>query len=113
MGEVLKRLTGSVLLAREKYFITLFRGKDFLPPSVVVAERRSMTQALQEEDERIRVVARSTTIPDASEEITTAVAGTLIRTLRATVNCEVLKNSDEERMNREKKTRQAAKKDLT
>ncbi|OAE24598.1 hypothetical protein AXG93_1603s1090 [Marchantia polymorpha subsp. ruderalis] len=72
-----------------------------------------MTQALLEEDERIRVVARSTTIPDASEEITIAVAGTLTRTLRATANWEFLKNSDEERMNREKKTRQAAKKDLT
>lgn len=113
MGEVLKRLTGSVLFAREKYFIVLYRGKDFLPPSVVAAERQSMTQALLEEDERIRVVARSTTIPDASEEITIAVAGTLTRTLRATANWEFLKNSDEERMNREKKTRQAAKKDLT
>lgn len=110
----LQRLTGGVLLARDKYFIVLYRGKDFLPPSVAaaLAERQAMTQALQEEEEKVRMVARSTTIPDTSEGITAAVAGTLTETLQATANWEVLKNSDEERMNREK-ARQAAKKDLT
>ncbi|PON76004.1 RNA-binding, CRM domain containing protein [Trema orientale] len=34
MAEELKRLTGGCLLARDREFIVLYRGKDFLPPAV-------------------------------------------------------------------------------
>lgn len=43
MAEELKKLTGGTLLSRNKYFIVMYRGKDFLPPAVSVAieERRN------------------------------------------------------------------------
>ncbi|KAI3954068.1 hypothetical protein MKW98_017892 [Papaver atlanticum] len=37
MAEELKRLTGGTLLSRDKEFIALYRGKDFLPPAVSTA----------------------------------------------------------------------------
>ncbi|XP_034206990.1 CRM-domain containing factor CFM2, chloroplastic isoform X2 [Prunus dulcis] len=42
MAEELKRLTGGTLLARDREFIVLYRGKDFLPPAVssAIEERR-------------------------------------------------------------------------
>jgi len=57
-------LTGGTLLARDKEFITLYRGKDFLPQAVQAAlqERDSITKALQEEEERARTRSRSTTL---------------------------------------------------
>ncbi|KAL2635271.1 hypothetical protein R1flu_006750 [Riccia fluitans] len=108
MGEELKRLTGGVLLARDKYFIVLYRGKDFLPPSVAAAlsERQAMTQALQEEEEKVRLLAKTTTLPQISEGDIT-VAGTLTETLEAKANWEVRKNSEEERISRENARRRA------
>ncbi|KAK8935848.1 hypothetical protein KSP39_PZI013511 [Platanthera zijinensis] len=43
MAEELKSLTGGTILSRDKYFIVLYRGKDFLPPAVSIAieERRN------------------------------------------------------------------------
>ncbi|KAK8955856.1 hypothetical protein KSP40_PGU016402 [Platanthera guangdongensis] len=43
MAEELKSLTGGTILSRDKYFIVLYRGKDFLPPAVSTAieERRN------------------------------------------------------------------------
>jgi hypothetical protein len=65
-------LTGGTLLARDKEFITLYRGKDFLPQAVQAAlqERDSITKALQEEEERARGRSRSTTmeLADAPSE---------------------------------------------
>lgn len=57
----MQRLTGGVLIARDKEFIVLFRGKDFLPPAVqaVLEERDRMARALQEEEERVRMGGRS------------------------------------------------------
>ncbi|CAH9099635.1 unnamed protein product [Cuscuta epithymum] len=45
MAEELKHLTGGILLARDKDYITLYRGKDFLPAAVSIAieERRKQT----------------------------------------------------------------------
>ncbi|XP_062010022.1 CRM-domain containing factor CFM2, chloroplastic-like [Rosa rugosa] len=42
MAEELKRLTGGTLIARDREFIVLYRGKDFLPPAVssAIEERR-------------------------------------------------------------------------
>ncbi|MCL7022289.1 hypothetical protein MKW94_006752 [Papaver nudicaule] len=42
MAEDLKRLTGGTLLSRDKEFIALYRGKDFLPPalSTAIEDRR-------------------------------------------------------------------------
>ncbi|CAH9084561.1 unnamed protein product [Cuscuta europaea] len=45
MAEELKHLTGGILLARDKDYITLYRGKDFLPAvvSIAIEERRKQT----------------------------------------------------------------------
>lgn len=58
MASELKRLTGGVLLLRNKFFIILYRGKDFLPGNVadVVMEREMELKQwqLHEEDARLR-----------------------------------------------------------
>lgn len=56
MSEELKALTGGVLLLRNKYFIVMYRGKDFLPPTVasVLAERQEMTKQIQDVEEKVR-----------------------------------------------------------
>lgn len=56
----MQRLTGGTLLARDKEYIVLSRGKDFLPSAVRVAleERDRMAKAVQEEEERIRLSGR-------------------------------------------------------
>ncbi|XP_052179574.1 CRM-domain containing factor CFM3, chloroplastic/mitochondrial [Diospyros lotus] len=56
MAEELKKLTGGVLLLRNKYFIVIYRGKDFLPTSVAsaLAERQEMTKQIQDVEEKVR-----------------------------------------------------------
>ncbi|KAA8541227.1 hypothetical protein F0562_025166 [Nyssa sinensis] len=56
MAEELKKLTGGVLLLRNKYYIVIYRGKDFLPTSVAtaLAERQEMTKQIQDVEEKMR-----------------------------------------------------------
>lgn len=51
-------LTGGVLLLRNKYYIVMYRGKDFLPPTVAAAltERQEMTKQTQDAEEKVRGV---------------------------------------------------------
>lgn len=53
-------LTGGVLLLRNKYFIILYRGKDFLPVRVanLIAEREIGVKGCQihEEDSRLKAI---------------------------------------------------------
>ncbi|KAM1075970.1 hypothetical protein ACFX19_023952 [Malus domestica] len=55
MAEELKRLTGGTLLARDREFIVLYRGKDFLPPAV--------SSAIEERRRHAIRVERSTSVP--------------------------------------------------
>ncbi|GAB4839594.1 hypothetical protein Ancab_029117 [Ancistrocladus abbreviatus] len=76
MAEELKRLTGGVLLLRNKYFIIIYRGKDFLPTSVAaaLAERQELTKNIQDAEEKVRRAV----VPGApSGEVEQALAGTL------------------------------------
>ncbi|XP_010265125.1 PREDICTED: CRM-domain containing factor CFM3, chloroplastic/mitochondrial [Nelumbo nucifera] len=77
MAEELKKLTGGVLLLRNKYYIVIYRGKDFLPTSVAfaLAERQELTKEIQDVEEK----ARSGAVVSAHvEEIGgQALAGTL------------------------------------
>ncbi|XWS50735.1 hypothetical protein CRYUN_Cryun12cG0112800 [Craigia yunnanensis] len=59
MSEELKNLTGGVLLLRNKYFIVIYRGKDFLPTSVAaaLAERQELTKQIQDVEEKVRIRA--------------------------------------------------------
>lgn len=56
-GLFLQMLTGGLLLLRNKYFIVMYRGKDFLPPSVAAAltERQEMTKQSQNVEEEVRI----------------------------------------------------------
>ncbi|XP_009767017.1 CRM-domain containing factor CFM3, chloroplastic/mitochondrial [Nicotiana sylvestris] len=56
MAEELKKLTGGVLLLRNKYYIIFYRGKDFLPPTVAaaLAERQEITKQIQDVEEKTR-----------------------------------------------------------
>ncbi|KAL4348947.1 hypothetical protein GQ457_17G026240 [Hibiscus cannabinus] len=77
MAEELKNLTGGVLLLRNKYFIVIYRGKDFLPPNVAtaLAERQDMTKQIQDAEERLRV--RAVEPAQSVEDKGQAPAGTL------------------------------------
>ncbi|XP_022135264.1 CRM-domain containing factor CFM3, chloroplastic/mitochondrial [Momordica charantia] len=56
MAEEIRNLTGGVLLLRNKYFIVIYRGKDFLPTSVAaaLAERQELTKQIQDVEEQVR-----------------------------------------------------------
>nr|XP_010924281.1 CRM-domain containing factor CFM3, chloroplastic/mitochondrial [Elaeis guineensis] len=56
MAEELKKLTGGILLLRNKYYIVIYRGKDFLPTSVASAlsERQELTRNIQDLEEKAR-----------------------------------------------------------
>ncbi|KAF8097382.1 hypothetical protein N665_0290s0040 [Sinapis alba] len=56
MAEEIKTLTGGVLLLRNKYYIVIYRGKDFLPSSVAatLAERQELTKEIQDVEEKVR-----------------------------------------------------------
>ncbi|KAL3618856.1 hypothetical protein CASFOL_037304 [Castilleja foliolosa] len=85
MAEELKILTGGTLLSRNKEFIVLYRGNDFLPPNVsnalVEAEKTATLQ--QEEEERARQRA-ATLINPTKISKQRLVAGTLAETMAAT-----------------------------
>lgn len=76
MSEELKTLTGGTLLLRNKYFIIIYRGKDFLPTSVAAAvtERQALTKPIQDAEERARSAALGAT---TSEDDGQPLAGTL------------------------------------
>lgn len=50
-------LTGGVLLLRNKYYIVIYRGKDFLPTTVAtaLAERQQLAKHVQDVEEKLRV----------------------------------------------------------
>ncbi|XP_028787005.1 CRM-domain containing factor CFM3, chloroplastic/mitochondrial [Neltuma alba] len=74
MADELKKLTGGTLLLRNKYYIVMYRGKDFVPTSVaaVLAERAELAKQVQDVEEKMRSEAVDTT-PSTS----TAQAGSL------------------------------------
>ncbi|CAL4901921.1 unnamed protein product [Urochloa decumbens] len=59
MAEEIKNLTGGALLLRNKFYIVIYRGKDFLPTSVaaVLAEREELTKDIQSLEEQRRNIS--------------------------------------------------------
>ncbi|KAJ7567911.1 hypothetical protein O6H91_01G011800 [Diphasiastrum complanatum] len=55
MSGELKRLTGGILISRDKYFISLYRGKDFLPAAVAAALSDQEANAHQVEETEHRL----------------------------------------------------------
>ncbi|KAG9450542.1 hypothetical protein H6P81_010507 [Aristolochia fimbriata] len=59
MAYELKLLTGGVLILRNKYYIIMYRGKDFLPCKVasMIFDREAELRIQQHQEERARVMA--------------------------------------------------------
>lgn len=73
-----QNLTGGVLLLRNKYYIVIYRGKDFLPTSVAaaLAERQELAKDIQDLEEKVRTkdfdssdVRTNLKIEESTEEI--------------------------------------------
>ncbi|KAJ9174041.1 hypothetical protein P3X46_017113 [Hevea brasiliensis] len=77
MADELKALTGGVLLLRNKYYIVIYRGKDFLPTSVAaaLAEREELTKQIQDAEEKVRI--KGVDAPSSGDNEGKALAGTL------------------------------------
>ncbi|GAU22712.1 hypothetical protein TSUD_138360 [Trifolium subterraneum] len=77
MADELSTLTGGTLLLRNKFYIVIYRGKDFVPTSVaaVLAERQELTKQVQDVEETVRCKAVVAT-PSGQGEATTP-AGSL------------------------------------
>ncbi|KAM1923889.1 hypothetical protein ACFX15_021736 [Malus domestica] len=85
MAEDIKRLTGGVLLSRNKDFLVFYRGKNFLSPEVTEAllERERLAKSLQDEEEQARLRASAMVIPNVEQAQHFGTAGTLGETLDA------------------------------
>ncbi|XP_047152151.1 CRM-domain containing factor CFM3, chloroplastic/mitochondrial [Vigna umbellata] len=88
MAEELVKLTGGILLSRNKEYIVLYRGNDFLPPAVTntLNERQKQTLLQQEEEEKARQIASSITLSKTKAAQVPLIAGTLAETRAATSN---------------------------
>lgn len=81
----MQNLTGGVLLLRNKYYIVIYRGKDFLPTTVAasLAERQKLAKQVQDLEEQVRVqdaeqkMQRAVDSVPSGEEEGQALAGTL------------------------------------
>lgn len=85
MAEDIKKLTGGMLLSRNKDFLVFYRGKDFLSPEVAEAllEKERLAKSLQDEEEKARLRA-SVLLTAGGETINSSrTAGTLGETLDA------------------------------
>lgn len=74
---MVQTLTGGTLLLRDKYYIVIYRGKDFVPTGVaaVLAERQELTKEVQDVEEKVRCKAVVAT-PSGQGEAT-VLAGSL------------------------------------
>jgi len=81
----MQKLTGGILLSRNKDFLVFYRGKNFLSPDVTQAllERERMAKAMQDEEEQARLRASSLILPAINTSKLSAEAGTLGETLDA------------------------------
>ncbi|XP_042462732.1 CRM-domain containing factor CFM3, chloroplastic/mitochondrial-like [Zingiber officinale] len=83
MAEELKALIGGTLLLRNKYYIVIYRGKDFIPASVAtaLAEREELTKEIQDAEEQLR--KRTIGEPNVNAPEGDAPVGTLAEFLEA------------------------------
>lgn len=81
----MQRLTGGMLLSRNKDFLVYYRGKDFLSPDVaeVLLEKERLVKALQDQEEQARLRASPLVTPRVEETEQSGTAGTLKETLDA------------------------------
>ncbi|CAH8382125.1 unnamed protein product [Eruca vesicaria subsp. sativa] len=87
MAEDLKKLTGGILLSRNKDYLVFYRGKNFLSREVAEAlvEQERFVRSLQDEEEEARLRGSSALIVPSTEPTNKLTsAGTLGETLDAT-----------------------------
>lgn len=104
MAEDIKKLTGGVLLSRNKDFLVFYRGKNFLSPDVTEAllERERLAKSHQDEEEQARLRASAMISPRDGLIELSLTAGTLGETLDADARWgKRLDGDHEERMMRE------------
>lgn len=103
MAEDIKKLTGGMLLSRNKDFLVFYRGKNFLSPEVAEAllENERLAKALQDEEEQARLRASTFYKPmEPTDESGTA--GTLGETLDANARWgKILDDKDKEKVMKE------------
>lgn len=101
----LQRLTGGILLSRNKDFLVFYRGKNFLSADVAetLLERERLVKALQDEEEQARLRASSLVVPTNDKSSTqSGETGTLGETLDANARWgKSLDGSYEENIKRE------------
>ncbi|KAL3329000.1 hypothetical protein AABB24_036220 [Solanum stoloniferum] len=85
MAEDIKKLTGGMLLSRNKDFLVFYRGKDFLSPEVAEAllEKERLAKTLQDEEEKARLRASVLLTAGVTTINSSRTAGTLGETLDA------------------------------
>lgn len=68
-----QRLTGGTLIARDKEFIVLYRGKDFLPPAVssAIKERRKAVMYADNRSRKLRISATTAQDHESRTELET------------------------------------------
>ncbi|XP_059642418.1 chloroplastic group IIA intron splicing facilitator CRS1, chloroplastic [Cornus florida] len=98
MAYELKCLTGGILLLRNKFFIILYRGKDFLPLTVanIVAEREMELKRCQLQEEALRLKTIETFYATDEASVNTGTAGTLSEFQDIRTECGDLKNENRE-----------------
>lgn len=81
----MQKLTGGIVLSRNKDFLVFYRGKNFLSPDLTQAllEREKMAKSMQDEEEQARLRASSLILPALNTSELSAEAGTLGETLDA------------------------------
>ncbi|CAN6195690.1 unnamed protein product [Urochloa humidicola] len=85
MAEEIKKLTGGVLLSRNKEYIVFYRGNDFIAPKVrqVLVEKQEQASTQQDEEELARLKASASIATIPNELKGPLVAGTLAETTEA------------------------------
>lgn len=80
-----QRLTGGMLLSRNKDFLVFYRGKNFLSPEVAEAllQRETLAKSLQDDEEQARLRASAFFVPRPEELELFSCTGTLGETLEA------------------------------
>ena len=78
-------MTGGTLVSRNKDYIVIHRGKDYLPPVVTetLKERRKLRDLQQNEEEQARQMASASIESKAKASKGPLVAGTLAETVAA------------------------------
>ncbi|CAD6225187.1 unnamed protein product [Miscanthus lutarioriparius] len=85
MAEEIKKLTGGVLLSRNKEYIVFYRGNDFIAPKVrqVLVEKQEQAITQQDEEELARLKASASIISIPKDIKGPLVAGTLAESTEA------------------------------